>query len=189
MRVPGHREGAESLLERRDVADDLLSTTTPETFDEFYRREYARVLALAFALSGSRWAAEDLAQDGFLAAHNEWHRISLYEEPAAWVRRVVANKAVSVVRRRVSEAKALARWWTMDRVEAPDFLASDPAFWAAVRALPRRQAQVIALYYLEDLSVDEVADILDVAPGTVKRHLHRGRAALARTLTPGEVEP
>jgi len=41
---------------------------------------------------------------------------------------------------------------------------------------------VIVLYYLEDLSVGEVADILDIAPGTVKRHLHRGRESLARTL-------
>lgn len=177
------------MLERPEGAEGPLPATASEPFDEFYLREYARVLALAFALSGSRWAAEDLTQDAFLAAHSEWHRISLYEEPAAWVRRVVANKAVSVVRRRVSEAKALARWWSMDRVEAPDFLASDPGFWTAVRALPRRQAQVIALFYLEDLSVDDVADILDVAPGTVKRHLHRGRATLARTLAPEEVEP
>lgn len=175
-------------MERHDGDEYPLGEVALESFDDFFLREYARVLALAFALSGSRWAAEDLTQDAFLAAHQAWQRISRYEDPAAWVRRVVANKSVSAVRRRVSEAKALARFWSMDRLQAPDFLASDPAFWAAVRSLPRKQAQVVALYYLEDLSVSQVADILDIAPGTVKRHLFRARATLARTLAPEEVE-
>jgi len=48
---------------------------------------------------------------------------------------------------------------------------------------------VVVLYYLEDLSVGDVADILDVSPGTVKRHLYNGRATLARTLNIEEVEP
>jgi RNA polymerase sigma-70 factor (ECF subfamily) len=176
------------VRERRERAEASTSAGS-ETFDEFFQREYAQVLGLAFVLSGSRWAAEDLTQEAFLAALTEWHRIGRYEQPAAWVRRVVSNKAVSTIRRRTSEAKALARWWSVDRVEVPDFGASDPSFWAAVRSLPRRQAQVIALYYLEDLPVDEVADILDVSPGTVKRHLHRGRMSLARRLDSEGVEP
>jgi RNA polymerase sigma-70 factor (ECF subfamily) len=155
----------------------------PESFDEFYVREYPHVLGLAFLLSGSRWAAEDLAQDAFLAAHREWDRIGRYDQPAAWVRRVIANKAVSATRRRVAEGKALMRWFSQDRPQTPDIGASDPTFWSAVRSLPKRQAQVIALYYLEDLSIAEIADILDVAPGTVKRHLFRGRASLAGKLS------
>lgn len=71
----------------------------------------------------------------------------------------------------------------------PDLGAGDPEFWAAVRALPRRQAQVMALYYLEDRSVAQVAEILDVTLGTVKRHLHNGRLALARRLRSEEDEP
>jgi RNA polymerase sigma-70 factor (ECF subfamily) len=173
--------------------DDVEASIPPgmprETFEEFYLREYPRVLGLAFALSGSRWAAEDLTQEAFLAAHSEWHRIGKYEQPPAWVRRVVANKAVSTIRRRVSETKALARWGSMYRVELPDLGASDPTFWTAVRSLPRRQAQVITLYYLEDLSVGDVAKILDLSPGSVKRHLYNGRATLARTLAIEEVEP
>jgi len=71
----------------------------------------------------------------------------------------------------------------------PDLGAGDPEFWAAVRALPRRQAQVMALYYLEDRSVAQVAEILDVTLGTVKRHLHNGRQALARRLRSEVDEP
>ena len=58
----------------------------------------------------------------------------------------------------------------------------EPEFWAAVRSLPRRQAQVVALFYLEDRAIADVAAILDMSPGTVKRHLHDGRRKLARRL-------
>lgn len=160
----------------------------PEAFEDFYVREYPAVVGLAYALSGSRWGAEDLAQEAFLAAHRDWERIGSYERPAAWVRRVVANLSVSAFRRRVAETKALARV-VLARSEAmPDLATADPEFWAAVRALPRRQAQVVALYYLEDRSVADVADILDMTAGTVKRHLYDARQAMARRLRVQEEE-
>ena len=154
----------------------------PETFEAFYRKEFAAVVGLAFALSGSRSGAEDLAQEAFLAAHRNWDRIAGYEKPGAWVRRVVANLSVSALRRGAAETKALARAALGQRAELPDFGSSDPGFWNAVRSLPRRQSQVVALFYLEDLPIADVADILDMSPGTVKRHLHDGRRTLARRL-------
>jgi RNA polymerase sigma-70 factor (ECF subfamily) len=158
-------------------------------FEDFYSEEYAAVVGLAYALSGSRSGAEDLAQEAFLAAHRNWQQIGRYDQPGAWVRRVVANLSVSAVRRRVSEAKALARVAAFgERKVVPDFAAGDPEFWAAVRALPRRQAQVVALFYLEDRAIAEVATILDMSPGTVKRHLHNGRRMLARRLQEEDVE-
>jgi RNA polymerase sigma-70 factor (ECF subfamily) len=153
-----------------------------ETFEEFYRREYVTVVGLAFALSGSRSGAEDLAQEAFFAAHRNWDKIATYDKPGAWVRRVVANMSVSAFRRTTAEARAMRRAALGERRELPDLGATDPAFWAAVRALPRRQAQVIALFYIEDLPIAEVGEILNMKPGTVKRHLHDGRRMLARRL-------
>jgi RNA polymerase sigma factor (sigma-70 family) len=161
----------------------------PEAFEDFYVREYPAVVGLAYALSGSRWGAEDLAQEAFLAAHRDWGQIGSYELPAAWVRRVVANLAVSGIRRRVAETKALARIALRRGEVLPDLAAADPEFWAAVRALPRRQAQVVALYYLEDRSVADVAAILDLTLGTVKRHLYDARQTLGRRLRIQEEEP
>lgn len=54
--------------------------------------------------------------------------------------------------------------------------------WREVRRLPKRQAQAIALKYLEDRPVDEIAEILGTSPGTIKTHLRRGRETLARRL-------
>ena len=156
--------------------------TVAEHFDVFYRREFRAVVGLAYALSGSRWAAEDLAQEAFLAAHRQWERIGAYEAPGAWVRRVVANMAVSRYRRSVSEAKALARVALNRQEPLPELDAVDSAFWDHVRRLPRRQAQAIALHYLEDRSVADVAAILGCSEATTKVHLHRGRKTLASRL-------
>jgi RNA polymerase sigma-70 factor (ECF subfamily) len=150
-------------------------------FEHFYRSEYRAVVGLAYALSGSRIAAEDLAQDAFVAAHKAWDRVGRYEKPEAWVRRVVSNLSVSMFRTRLREARAVTRFKPRDSY-LPHLPADDHHFWRAVRALPRRQAQAIALHYLEDRSVADIAGILGCAEGTVKVHLHKGRETLSRRL-------
>ena len=78
-------------------------------------------------------------------------------------------------------AEALARLKPRQEY-LPVLPVEDAGFWKAVRALPARQAQAIALHYMEDRSVAEIADILDCSQNTVKVHLHKGRATLARKL-------
>lgn len=151
-------------------------------FDALYRREFAGVVALAQGLSGSRFVAEELAQEAFLAAHRHWDRIRTYDDPAAWVRRVALNRATSRLRRRAAERRALARLGARRPVVAVQLPAEDEQFWRAVRALPTKQTRAVALYYLEDRPLEEIGAILGCAPGTVKAHLHRGRRALAAAL-------
>src|SRR5947208_16995128 len=78
-------------------------------FAEFYRGEYRKVVALGIALTGSSELGEEIAQEAFLAAHRKWARVSGYDRPAAFVRRVAVNLAVSSTRRRRREALALQR--------------------------------------------------------------------------------
>jgi DNA-directed RNA polymerase specialized sigma24 family protein len=59
---------------------------------------------------------------------------------------------------------------------------TDSEFWRAVRALPRRQVQRLALRYYEERSIEEIADVLAVDAATVRVHLHHGRRALAGRL-------
>jgi RNA polymerase sigma-70 factor (ECF subfamily) len=151
------------------------------SFDQFYRSEYRAVVGLAYALSGSRIAAEDLAQDAFVAAHRAWDRVGRYDKPEAWVRRVVANMSVSHLRTRAREGRALARLKPREAY-LPSLPADDQQFWRAVRSLPRRQAQAIALRYLEDRSMAEIAAILGCAETTVRVHLHKARETLCRKL-------
>ena len=151
------------------------------SFDDFYRREHRHVLGLAFVLTGNQWVAEDTAQDAFTAAFRRWRSIVAYDSPGAWVRRVVCNRAASVLRRRVREAKALMRLAgrTQAYIELDE---GDEAFWEAVRRLPPRQAHAVALYYMEDYSVRQISEVLDCSEGTVKTHLSRARDAVARQL-------
>ena len=153
----------------------------PADFSRFWRREYPAVVRLTLALTGRRDMAEELAQDAFLAAYRQWPRVSGYDQPGAWVRRVATNAAVSTLRRRSSELKGLARLSRQRQavVESSD---EDRELWDALRRLPRRQAQVLALVVVDDLSVAEVARVLEVGEETVRTHLRRGRATLADRL-------
>ena len=153
-----------------------------QTFEDFFARHYPAVLALATVLSGSRAAAEDITQETFVAAFRRWPRLQTYDRPDAWVRRVVANHAASASRRRVRDASLLVR--LVGRAQPANEVppSHDVEFWTAVRALPARQAQCLALFYVEDRSVADIADIFELSESTVRVHLHTGRRALATRL-------
>ncbi len=171
-----------TMAEPDDTKDfDVSVVRVVPFFDSFYRIEFEAVAGLAYALSGSRPAAEDLAQEAFLAAYRRWDEIGLYDNPGAWVRRAVANRSVSVIRRRVVEAKALPKLVRSDEL-LPELSPESSEVWREVRRLPKRQAQVVALYYLEDLALDDVGGILELSVETVRTHLRRARKTLARRL-------
>jgi RNA polymerase sigma-70 factor (ECF subfamily) len=149
-----------------------------EDFDVFYRREYPKVATLTMVLTRDTSAAEDLTQEAFLRANRDWDRVGRYEHPGAWVRKVATNLALSRFRRMRAEARALFRLAGDRRIDEMDTAASD--FWAEVRRLPLRQAQVVALHYVEDRSVDDIATMLEVSAASVKTHLQRARSTLAQ---------
>lgn len=163
----------------------------PPSYDDFYAANQRGVLSLAWSLTGDRSMAEELAQDAFVEALRHWAKISRYDRPDAWVRRVVANRAISRFRRKRTERGAMARLKAerLRVVDAPALPDEDEHFWREVRALPARQAQSVALYYLEDRPVTEIAEILGCTETTVRVHLHRGRLALAKRLDLTEEAP
>lgn len=167
--------------------EDIPIVRGVESFDEFFRREYRAVLGLAIVLSRSRPVAEELTQDAFLATFRHWDRVGRLDSPGGWVRRVVANRSVSTFRRAAAEGKARLRYQSRAHRSVSRELAGDLDVWNEVRRLPRRQAQVIALTYLDDLPRREVAEILGCSEETVKTHLERARKTLAAKLkTPNE---
>lgn len=174
------------LEEGRVAFRAVRADTAIEPFEAFYRREYRPVVGLVVALGGDTASAEDVAQEAFLTARRQWEKVGRLDKPGAWVRKVVANKSISLWRRRGAEDRALAK---MNRSGASGPAADDPEFsaetvevWQAVRALPKRQAVALAMTYLEDSPLDEVAEVLGCSSGTVKTHLRRGRASVAKRL-------
>lgn len=155
-----------------------LSLTTVE-FDEFYRREFPGLVAVATALSGHD--GEDLVHDAMVRTLIHWTRVRQLDRPGGWCHRVLINRCRSWWRRKQTEAAFLAR---QRRVEPSTMQLSDEtiAFWAAVRQLPERPRLVVTLFYAADRTTAEVASILDVPEGTIRSDLSRARQALAREL-------
>lgn len=180
MRVPGMwTTSVEEAWPRGDLV------TTRADFDDFYRAELPRLVALARALCGPA-LAEDVAQEAMLATYRKWRRVSDLEYPAGWVRRACANLAVSQYRRRMIELRALTR--LASRPETPPLDGPDEEFWAVVHTLPARQAQAVALRYVYELDITEIAATLEISEGSVKQHLSRARARLAQELHLGAHE-
>lgn len=152
-----------------------------ETFEAFYARERQKITGLAYVLSGSRSGAEDLCQEAFLAALRNWNTISAYDDPAAWVRRVVANRSVSVLRKRAAEARALIRLQG-NQSTVPPLAAETVATWDAVRRLPTRQSQAVALKYFDGQQISDIARILECSENTVKTHLKRAMTTLRQEM-------
>jgi len=148
-----------------------LTVVPAETeFEIFYRREFSNLAVLAGTI------AEALAK-----AHRDWPRVSTLDKPGAWVRRVTINLAIGRKRRSLSEAKALFRLGPPAE-KAAETRRGDPAVWAAVDELPPRQRAVVALHYLEDQSVKEIAEILEISVSAATSNLHKARTNLAATL-------
>lgn len=147
--------------------------------EQIYRAQYAALVRLAWSLTGSRRAAEDVVQDVFARAQRDWCRLVEHENVDAWLRRSVINACHSRWRRLRTEAAYLAR----RRVEVPVELA--PAVsevWSAVRQLSSRQREVIALVYVDDLSLTRAAEVLGCGVDTVRTHHRRALERLARLL-------
>lgn len=142
------------------------------------------MVALALGMTGDRETARDLAQEAMLRGYQHWERIESFERPGTWVRRVLINLATDHHRRRGVERRRSAHLDEPSPEVLPD--PADERWWAAVRALPDRQRAVVALHYLEDRPIAEVADILGIAEGTVKSSLAKARKKLERSLAAGE---
>lgn len=159
--------------------EGLQGVALTETFEAFYDSEFQSVVGLAYVLSGSWAAAEDLAQDAFAGCYRRWDRVAALEDPGSWVRRVVANGATSRFRRLRTEQRLQHR--LCGPMEHEDEL-YDRDLWLAVRRLPRRQAQVVALRYVLGFGPKEIAEVLECSAETVKTHLARARKTLAKQL-------
>ena len=140
-------------------------------YDDAFRGLYRRAYRVAYAILGRRVEAEDVAQEALARAHLHWRRVRDY--PDAWVARVAANLAIGVWRKRRSTEGA-----TADAPGADRLVADRLDLVAALRALPRRQREVVVLRYLADLPEAAVADALGCSAGAVKQHASRGLSAL-----------
>jgi RNA polymerase sigma-70 factor (sigma-E family) len=168
--------------------DSATDTTDAATFEEYAGAAWASLYRYAYLLAGSHPDAEDLAQQTLLKAYRSWGRVSGADSPQAYLRTILTNTFLSQRRpkgRRLElltdappEPAATRERGPEDRME----------LWPHVKSLPPRQRAVIVLRYYEDLTEQEIADVLGCSRGTVKSTAHRGLTSLRAALGPGRAD-
>jgi RNA polymerase sigma-70 factor (ECF subfamily) len=153
-------------------------------YEWVFRSSFSRVHRTVFLVLRDYDRAEEITQDAFLKLLENWRKVSAYEQPEAWVRRVAIRMAVRQAGREIS------RPWREDvavRSMSREPAEPDVDLADAIGRLAPRQRAAVVLHYYEDLPVLEVARVLNVAESTVKEHLQRARIRLAEVL--GEEVP
>jgi RNA polymerase sigma-70 factor (sigma-E family) len=151
-------------------------TAAPSTFEDFYRRDYARMLRVAHLLTGSNETAEDVVQDAFVQLYPRFGAVG---DAGGYVYRSVIHGCWSRQRhRRVVER-------LRHLTDPPDAVTSEiDETWAALRRLSPRRRAVVVLRFYADLPLTDIAAILDCRLGTVKSMLHRALAELKEVIEP-----
>jgi RNA polymerase sigma-70 factor (ECF subfamily) len=148
---------------------------TTTDFAEFYRSEYPNVYRAAFAFSGRREAALDATQEAFKRAFVRWSRLGREGWAGGWVMTTALNILKKESKRELPSVEHGAD------AASPIVSPAEPDrldLITALRALPARQGQAALLFYLGDLPVPVVADLMNVAEGTVKALLAQARTSL-----------
>lgn len=143
----------------------------------FFRAEFPMVLRTVFLILGDKGKAEDVTQEAFIQLLSHWNKVSRYERPEAWVRRVAIRLAVRTLKRERLRGVLERETAREHVVRAPDVDLAD-----ALRQLPVKQRTCVLLFYFEDRPIAEIVEILGISEGSVKVHLHRARRRLAELL-------
>ncbi len=157
-----------------------------DAFDEVVSRHGGRAFRVAFRLMGQREDAEDLVQDAFVLAFRNLARYDAAQPFAPWFHRILVNRGLNLRRDQARRATEPLLEDVPAREESPGRAAERRELTERLRAalarLPERERTIVELFDLEGFDSGEVAQILDMARGTVRWHLHRARRKLRREL-------
>ena len=178
---------ARALRERRLVREAQRGSA--EAVEELFRREWPRAYRAAYLVVHDAAAAEDIAQEAFLAALRALHRFDRRRPFGPWMHRIVVNRAIDVARARAlrREVDAAAGETEEAPPDEPSLPFSDQVL-EALRRLGPEQRAVVALRYLFDYTPGEIARALELPRGTVNSRLRRALDRLAQVLEADPVE-
>jgi len=163
---------------------DLGGADADAAVEQLYAAHWRQLVRLAVLLVHDQAAAEDVVQDAFVALHGRWSRLRDPDRAMAYLRQAVVNRSRSALRHRVV-VERYARTAPHDDVvvEAPVKAGSRrDAVREALLHLSERQREVLVLRHYLDWSEAQIADALQISPGAVKTHAHRGSRALRELL-------
>jgi RNA polymerase sigma-70 factor (sigma-E family) len=161
-------------MRRWDVEDEQ------DEFAKFYAAARDDCLRVVLISVSDPQLAEDLVAEAFTRAWKAWPKVRQHPAPRAWVVRTALNTHVSWWRRHRRERALVGHDETATPAAHPSL---ESSLVTALRRLPARQREVIALRLLLDLDTATTGQILGMPSGTVASHLHRGLDALRREIS------
>jgi RNA polymerase sigma-70 factor (sigma-E family) len=152
--------------------------------EELYAGHYRRLVRLSVLLVRDVETAEEVVQDSFVAMHGRWRKLRDPDKGLAYLRQTVVNRSRSVLRHRAVQVRHLSPVPADHHGADEDAVAEERRTQVldALRALPTRQREVLALRYYLDLSEVQIAETLGISRGAVKSHASRGAASLRHLL-------
>ena len=165
------------------------STPAADRFTALYRAHSRRVFELCLRMSGDRAQAMELAQDVFVQLWRKLDQLSPERDAGPWVWRVAVNTTLNGLRarrrrlRREEPSADLSAYVAPSSVSTP-LPVRRMDIGTALRRLPPRARAVFLLHDVEGYAHDEIASLMNIAPGTVRAQLHRARALMRETLSP-----
>lgn len=146
-------------------------------YDLLFSVEYPAVMRTVYLMLHDLDRAEDVTQEAFVQLLKHWRKVSKYDRPGAWVRRVAIRLAAQTIKR--DRLRSILE----RQVEPPpEPRPADVDVQRAISALPGMQRAAVVLFYFEDRPLAEIADILGCSGSTARVHLHRARKHLADVL-------
>jgi RNA polymerase sigma-70 factor, ECF subfamily len=158
------------------------SRARPADFDDTFRRWYGPMVRSLTVAAGDREVAADCVQDAFERAYVRWRRVSRLEDPPGWIRHVAVNRLRDHFRKANRGRRAVDRLSAEPPTPVGTADGSHSELETLLHGLPLQQRVATALFYVEQLSVKEIADTMHLSDGTVKYHLHAARASLRSVL-------
>ena len=160
------------------------ATDADTCVEQLYAAHWRSLVRLSVLLVRDVGTAEEVVQDAFVAMHGRWSKLRDPDKALAYLRQAVVNRSRSALRHRAVVERHVRR--EGGRVVLHEAGADDASLTAArrdavldaLRQLPTRQREVLALRYYLDLSEVEIAEALGISTGAVKSHASRGAAAL-----------
>lgn len=157
-----------------------------DAYQELVRLHVGRAYAVAYRVAGSRDDAEDLVQEGFMAALEHIDRFDPDRPFAPWLHRIIVNRGLSIRRANRRREDGVEMDEQTSRAPSPATLAERSEvrerFDAALATLPERQRLAVELHDVDGFTAEEIGTQLNVAAGTVRWYIHQARRSLRSAL-------
>lgn len=163
-----------------------------QAFEALYHRHKTALYRTALAICGDPFLAEEILQEVFLRAYRHLPQMRTDVSPAPWLYRVMVNLTYDLTARRRRKQTVLQKLadWLPTPVESPESRLETQELQTlvtqAINRLEIKQRTTLVLFYLQEFSMEEIAEIMNVPVGTVKSRLHYARKKLRNTILADE---